>query len=396
MEINFYNSVRTSKVQGKINIFDWFHKIKHGCLGTEKIILARLKEKGSEEYKKLKENTACVTYNFLFDNTKANKNVLNATGLMYIDIDVDYFDISTVDIDYVFAYYKSFGGKGWSIIVKVDNLTIGNFKEVYLEVCKFLKIDNFIDIGAVKATQYSILSFDTEIFINNKSKNVPHSLTNLIIDNKLIVNSNRHIVNEGGTLLSLRYDNFSEITFDENGCSVDWDGINFVKCFHPYEKKKALRNNTLLSYCNNLVWLNSNATRQRILDALSSFNDRSFENPVGNDQLKRIVESVFKYKEDGTLKPIYHLGGRKILFKPEASLTKSDKLKLIMQSISEKKKRDSISKLEKIVLNWDKDKFGKISVRKISENFPVSKKTVAKYYHLFVEEISIINKNKSL
>jgi hypothetical protein len=51
-----------------------------------------------------------------------------------------------------------------------------------------------------------------------------------------------------------------------------------------------------------------------------------------------------------------------------------------------------MQKLYNIIEQWDFDIYGKISIRKISNNFPISKKTVAKYWSEFKEYVNELNK----
>ena len=55
----------------------------------------------------------------------------------------------------------------------------------------------------------------------------------------------------------------------------------------------------------------------------------------------------------------------------------------------------SCQKINDIITDWDFKLYGKISIRKISDNYPISKKTVAKYWSEFKEFVQELN-NKNI
>lgn len=163
--INAYGCIKNPNVISSISINNWFKSISNSEY-SETIQKARI---GELDYNKTKESLPCVTYNFLFDGYKKDNNIISSTGYLYIDVDDDTFDISSINYDKIFAYYKSFGGKGYAIIVKIDGLNLANFKSTYSYVVDDLGIDKFIDIQAIKASQFNVLSYDKDIFVNENS-----------------------------------------------------------------------------------------------------------------------------------------------------------------------------------------------------------------------------------
>jgi hypothetical protein len=108
--------------------------------------------------------------------------------------------------------------------------------------------------------------------------------------------------------------------------------------------------------------------------------------------LQRVIDSVFKYFDEGTLKPIYNKTKRKIIFSSNSEYTAEEKREIVLDICNKKKSDDSKQKIYDIIEAWDFDNYGKISIRKISNNFPISKKTVAKYWNEFKEYINQLNK----
>jgi group I intron endonuclease len=77
--------------------------------------------------------------------------------------------------------------------------------------------------------------------------------------------------------------------------------------------------------------------------------------------------------------------------KPNYNKSKNTDLSDIRQLISKKKTSDSKQKIYNIIENWDFQLYGKITSTKIYNNFPISSKTVEKYYKEFKEYIAELN-----
>jgi hypothetical protein len=389
--INKYNCISEPKVTDCIPINDWFELIKNSEFKNQ-IIAAR---QGVLCYNKVKSSLPCVTYNFLYSEYKKDINILNSTGLIYFDIDNKEFDIDKVDTSKVFAYYKSFGGNGFAIIVRVKNLLTTNFKQSYKEISNDLGINEFIDIQAAKPSQFNVLSYDPNIFINPNAKEFLSNLDEIAPPSFVIKKREETgaYTKERGANKIIRFSSLdnSAIIGDY---SVNWEGIHYYSCFIPMKKIDTGRNNFLLAYCNNFICLNPRLNKECVLTIMDNVNKRACIEPVEIKQLKRIVDSVYTYHEMGTLNPKFSKKPRKIIFNNKSTLTKNDKLEICRKEIARKKSDDSMSKLFKIFKQWDFEKLGCIRQRKVYNNFPISKKTVEKYwaYHIeFIEDQNMVN-----
>ena len=163
--VNTYDSIKNPKVVSTTSITNWL-KLITTSEHSATIIKAR---NGELDYDKTKASLPCVTYNFLYNDYKKDKNIISGTGFIYIDIDDESFDVNLLESDKVYAYYKSFGGNGYAIIVKVEGLTLQNFKSTYRSIIEQLRIESYIDFNAIKASQFNVLSYDENIFINENS-----------------------------------------------------------------------------------------------------------------------------------------------------------------------------------------------------------------------------------
>jgi len=399
-ELNVYDNIRSPQVKDFITIEEWFFLIKESKY-SQLIVQARSFGKAHLIYDSVKATLPAITYNFTFRSRKTNDNIVSNTGLLYIDIDDLSFDISILDTSKVFAFYKSYGGLGYSLLVQVDGLNKDNYELTYSSICQDLGLSNYHDKGAKKCTQFNVLSYDPDIFINYNSFIFSSSLSSLIINidfstPSIVIKKEKtyttvEVEKVKDKPIDIRFNNLNEIEVDGE-YSVNWEGWDFINCWMPFRRiATGRRNNTLLSYTNNLVWLNPNITISMTENILSRVNNKICEEPVSYAQIKRIVSSIFNYKKDGLLKPIYNFKPRKIVFAKSCGLSREQKLAKCRELLNQKRTNDSINNLYTIIENWDFIKYGKIGQTLIHKNFPISKKTVEKYWFEFKEYVMDLN-----
>jgi len=162
-----------------------------------------------------------------------------------------------------------------------------------------------------------------------------------------------------------------------------------IRCWKPYQKLKEGRNSFLLSYCNNLVYLNPKIKKKDVFNILSAINDSTFEFPTTEFHINRVIDIIFKYKDEGKLSPRAYKKSVKVVFHSKSTLSINEKKSISAKVIGKERTDSCINKLGVIIRNWNVDRYGKISVRKIYDNFDINKKTVEKYYKLFKEEIKL-------
>ena len=391
--LNYYKNAKTPAVYSGTTAENWFSLIEKSKFSD--IIMSARTGQLDYDYVKLTQVPA-VTYNFVYNQYKKDSNIISSTGLMYIDIDDPSFNPKEIDQSKIFAYYNSFGGLGWGLVIRVEGLTKENFKLNYQRIVSELKLESFVDTNAIKASQYNVLSYDPNIKINElaevfyaqenkEEKSVPHPC---VIGNP----EKKAFTHGGGTVYQqpLRFNNLNDIEF-EGTFIVNWEGYDWIRCWLPIHKVRTGRYKMLLGYLTNLKWLNPHLTEERALKVLRNVNMRIFEVPVDDATIDKTIKCVFKYYSEGTLMPIYDRRKRKIIFAKDSGYTAEEKREIVLDVCNKKKSDDSKQKLYDILENWDFSKFGKISIRKISINHPISKKTVAKYWSEFKEYVTILN-----
>lgn len=398
--INTFNSYKGTNIEDTINVTAWLDLIRQSDYSST-IQLAR---EGKLGYESIKSSVPATTFNFLFNSTKKNKDIKVSTGLMYIDVDDSDLDISNLDKSKIFACYKSFGGKGLGIIVQVEDIELSNFKSFYESIINDLGLSNFYDKCAVKPTQPNALSYDPNLYYNSNS--FIYSLSNLEIKNTppshVIKKEKKAYTCDGGVKQEsnwindniehvVRYSNLDEIPINGE-YEVNWDGWDYIVCSVPFKKLTKNKNNYFLTYTSNLVYLNPWITPIHALNVIRKVNYQACNMLVPDSQLKRIVDSIFKYKNDGTLKPQYSWKKRYIVFKGDSKLTKEEKLAFVRKELSARWESTSCQKINDIIDDWDWEKYGKIVQKKIYKNHNVSKKTVEKYWRHFKSFVKDLNK----
>jgi hypothetical protein len=386
--LSYFHNVKSPKTNITVSSEEWFSMIKHSDY-SRAIQAAR---NGELDYESVKTTMVpAVTYNFTYNKYKKDENILSATGLFYLDIDNPDFNPNLISMDKVRAMYKSFGGNGYAIVVEVEGLTPKNFESTYWAICEDLGITQYIDKGAKKASQYNVLSYDPDLQENKTPKTYKGTsgkTTEKSVTQTTEKKGIKHIYTDGATEeglehlcgnLPLRFTNASDNVADGDKYLVDFQGREEIKCWIPPRKLKEGRNSVLLSYATNLIILNPFLDFCRAKDVLDTVNNAAFKEPVKEDQITRVLRTVFDYKEAGTLQPHFSNKKRKIMFAMDSGMSKEEKNGIVIKALSDMRRNNSLEKLQGIVDNWDTEKYGKMSQRKIAKNFEISLKTVNKY-----------------
>jgi len=164
--VNYFQNCMSPSVLGKITVDEVLNKIKNGDENLLNIKNAREFGKSHQKYDEIKK-TVLPTYrfNFIFEGYAKDINIIKSTGLIYIDVDDN---IEIPHSDYIYAKWRSLSNTGYGILVKVDNLTLENFKDVYASIGMILGVK--VDDGARKAIQQNVLSYYPSLYYNTDSR----------------------------------------------------------------------------------------------------------------------------------------------------------------------------------------------------------------------------------
>lgn len=385
-------SLKSTEPINSIEIGQWVKKIKSPEKSLKlQINLIRSKQLDKQEEK---YNLPAVCYNFLFNKKRTENNILSSTGFLFIDLDknLEEFDIKTIDKSKVFLLYKSLSGEGYHLIVRVNNLSIETFKTTLDFIIFDLGIEDYCDKGAMKYNQLSFYSYDENLFYNENSF-IYSEVKNILDPLGKYIKINNTVTIEGVPKINLRFNNIDEFRFDGQ-YKVDWGNIDIIEAKIPIKKvEEGRRNRILYAYGINLLWLNNNMSLDKLTSILMNTNIVMTKTPLTLKEVTIIAHSIYQRKLKGILQPIPSPKKRSIIFKQNIGLSKDDKLEIVRDLLIKKKSEDSKQKLYDIIENWDFEKYGKITSRSIPENFPISRKTVIKYYSEFKGYINELNKN---
>jgi hypothetical protein len=315
--INLWENFKSHTNQ-QIQIEDWLALIKNSP-HTNQIEAARLLGKSNPIYKTIKESLPAATLNFSFHNSRKNSDICCSTGFFYIDFDTqskeeaESLKLDLSNNPHIYAAWLSLSQLGIGALIKVEGITLDNFRESYKEITQELGIE--FDPMAVKATQANVISSDPQIYINTNS--VPKKVSS--INNKttttilyledtflpefeipefVITESNRVRFNLKVTLPTYNSD-----------CDYYPKGLPYFEAYWPYSHKgqhsrifSGRRHSTITTFANNLIILNPTVSLEQVVSWIHSFNKSYCVEPFTYKEVYKIVEEKYKLRE--TLQPI--------------------------------------------------------------------------------------------
>ncbi len=393
--INTYADVSKPTVVNNITMTEWLSQIK----SSKYSMLIESARTGATDKKTLKSILPCVTYNFTYNGYKKDENIISSTGFIYIDIDVPDFNIDSLDLTKIYSYYRSVGGEGYAILVRVEGLNKNNFKSSYQSIVSTLLLNNYVDTNAIKHSQFNVLSFDENVFINESSY-VFQS-----VDSRITEKSTHCDVNKKGSDIydirgafpkKIRYDNKQAYIESNQEYISDWEnGYQIIKCWIPYTHKirDGKRYNYLLSYGNNLLWLNQWLSLSGLINNLKHVNPVACTSPIDENQIIKIANTLIKQLKDKKLQPIVFNKICRVIFNENSKLTKDEKFAITRQERAKNTTQKSKKKIWKILEDWDFKMLGKISQPALVANNEISRKTVQKYWSEYKAHVSALNEN---
>ena len=388
--INFYWNLESPEKPKTISIDDYVDYIQNG-FNEKDVLKARLFEKGSEPYNNIKENRFCVTHNFRFDGHRCDSKIKSSTGLIYFDID-EKFSIDSLDKSKLFIHHKSFGGVGDTVIVKVSGVTVENFRETYYDIANKLGISQCMDLSAIKKTQSTVLSYDPNIYFNPDSyvftatKKLSYS-GNMSSASNLPANDSFPPKNLG--LKSLfRLTNASDFVDSDKLYQVFPEGLMTAKIDIPRNIPIGKRNSVLIAIANQIVSLNPYLTQDQALDKIVGVNNIFANEPLPYNEVLGIVRSIFKYKENKSLKPILNKA-RKVIFHENCTLSKNEKIGVVNTEVG----RMRVAKTKQLIYDAiiELDGLEKITAKKVATKIGRGIATVNRYWPEFKILIKELN-----
>jgi hypothetical protein len=387
--INHFKNCKSPSVISKITVEEVLHKIKYGDENLLNIKKARDYGKGHPEYDEIKKlHLPTYRFNFLVECTAKNENVIGATGLIYIDVDDN---IEIPHSEYIYAKWRSLSNTGYGILVKADNLTLDNFKDVYASLGMILGIK--VDDGARKAIQQNVLSYDPSLYCNTDSK--VYECKNSKKASPIDIEKKKRGILINDAFANIKKERTSNIdTYFEGDYKTEFlyfEGKEAIcQPYMPWNGiSKGNRNNFLFRLLSQFALLNPTFDRKYLLNKSDYLNKKIYPN-LTKIEINSIVNSVIKKREEGTLE-IYPNKERLILFNPNIKFTKHQKRQIVGFVIGEKRSKKTQQAIYEILENWDFEELGQITQKSVISISKFSRSTVQRHWSHFKDYAEYLN-----
>ena len=390
--INHFKNCKSPSVISKISVEEVLHKIKYGDENLLNIKKARDYGKGHPEYDEIKKkHLPTYRFNFLYEDYAKDENVIRSTGLIYIDVDDN---IEIPHSEYIFAKWRSLSNTGYGILVKADNLTLDNFKDVYASLGMILGVK--VDDGARKAIQQNVLSYDPSLYCNTDSKVYEYEGSKKASPNTIKKKEECIVINEAFTntpIIKERIDN-SYKYFTGDNADKEYlyfeDKITICAPFMPWNGiYEGNRNNFLFRILSQFALLNPKLGIEYLLNKGYYLNNKMYPK-LTHLEIRLIVNSVLVKLKGGTLKMHYNKK-RLILFNPNLELTKSEKCQIVGTVLGAKKSKETQQVIYEILENWDFEELGQITQKSIISISKFSRSTVQRHWSYLKDYVEYLN-----
>ena len=396
-KVSKFECAKAPQVKQVLSIEEVLQIIKNGDENLPLIKLAREYGKGSSQYDNIKTNTLpTFRFNFHFNGSAKNQNITSPTGLIYLDVDGS---DSIPQSDYIFASWKSLSNTGYGILVKVDNLTIANYSDVYNELSEILGIGS--DAGARKATQQTVLSYDSDLY-HNPNSSVFHFIEIKKVSYAPILEKRERCIGTDETFIGLNtdvirfnnigdyftneYENMEYRVFDEK--------VMICSPFIPRITNMGNRNSRMFYLLSQYGLLNPNAGKPFLKSIAGTINKRMLPS-LSEHEIDSICDSVVRMREEGTL-TMYFNEERRLLFNPNIQIPVNEKMKIVNIELGQRKSQLTMETIYIILENWDFDNYGKITQIKVATLLKKSISTVKRYWKNFKDYSTDLNKDYKL
>ncbi|MDP9956853.1 Ca2+-binding EF-hand superfamily protein [Epilithonimonas hungarica] len=384
-------NVSDRKIINQINIQDFILHLKdENREEVASIKLLREIDKKNDDYNKIKKNLPAVCFNYTFKNNYIiSKNLDQETGYVYFDIDnAESFDYDT---KHIVALWKSVGGKGFGLLVKVKNLIRENFKLSYEHIVNILEIP--YDKSCNDCSRINFISYDpnayynenaVEIDLTNFNEQLPTRLEKLPHRNSNFSHFNGYNQNGG----KIRYDNLLDILAtkeykfnDEGYYDFGKDKVSYCKCYVPRKLVSVgLRNTNLFGFGCCILSINPDISLSGLKRILDSYNSKYFTIPMEEDEVNTLTKSI--YKKKGKISPLQN-AQRRIIYSAEIR-TLSEKRSINGKILGNDRIIQTREELSDIISSWNYDIYPKITQEKLQEVSGKNIKTIEKHYKYVV------------
>ncbi|MEN3324807.1 hypothetical protein VP395_13800 [Mariniflexile soesokkakense] len=374
--INKFNNIKSPQVLEEIDLYSYLYSISN----TDKKVLERIEEARylfnqgcKEKYEAIKCSLPCYTLNFGFDKYKINDNIIGSTGLIYLDLDNE----TKIDLtnELIFASWMSLSNNGRGILVQIDGLTKDNFKYNYTIIAEKLGIE--ADKAARKATQYTVQSYDSNLYINEDSTTFKALDVKKKIPNSLLQKKKRSDSIDLGIKPLIRFNTINDYNFNEEPyIYFPEEKESIGEIYIPKRIEYGARNTIIFAIGLQFRGFNPFVHSEDVSRLLYGININHCKPPLEEDELLIIVRSIMSVKDP---KPLYNKE-RRILFNPKKKYSRKEKMAIINPILGKKRREKTYEELKECVKNWNYEELGKVTEKKLIKASGKSKNTVRRYY----------------
>jgi hypothetical protein len=401
--INCFISIDRKSISQNLPLSNILDQIKNGNIITDGIIeQARLHGKGSEEYEHIKKTQLLnFAFNFKFQKTVEEENIITSTGLLFLDVDqiktdgeLNLIKENIAKLPFVVACWKSLSGKGLGFLARVDDMTSENYS-AYKNYFKnyfngnSILLGHILDKNAFKTIQRTVLSKDENIYINYDAVPVKYDDVLFFTNQSSKLNNRTSCIHEGEKnigeyLLPCPDKNYSSLIFSnedfymsstDEAYIVHKEKVPVIKIYLPKggEIKKGNRNNMFFLLSSKLIANNGIEKRKDILYYLFYLREKHCENAetFPKKEVENILNRAIKNFDPTKTNPRM----KRITFNSAAGMTIKEKQSIGAKAAAEFKRNNTIELLSKHY------KPG-VTQRKLGELSGVSERTVRRYWNV--------------
>jgi hypothetical protein len=412
LELPFFTSAKNNKTNYSLSYETFLDKIQYGH-DVESIERDRkLRNTDKKLYDKNKVNRCCIMPNATISIIRSKENLLASTGLLFFDIDEkdiieNNFNESNIDLTKILNKYKSYSGKGITILVRVENLDINCSDEAFNQFYKFIASDigiyDVYDRSAAQKSKLNFLSYDPNLYRNSNPFIYDFSELNYEVTYK--EDPKRTNKKSNNNEITLQIDESQDFILSRYNDSQDFIEHDLV--FQVYKEK--VKTQSTIIYKNvpdgkkhnflmlnaSILWnLNPNSNTFSItcaLKCIAKFGNiyHKMKNP--ELELNRIVKQAYK-SDRSNIKLVKE---RSIIFNENIKLTLKEKQKITGKEMGKVRKERTSDIIEKIVLDYNLTE--KMTAKTISNLSGLSLITIKRYWSNFKESANQYNislKNK--
>ena len=343
-------------------------------------------KKGEDEYDKIKKTLPTIFYNYNFkENYVKESNADVSTGFLFFDIDDN--DFCDFDYKYISVCWRSVGGNGYGLLVKVKNLNKDFFKESYNYIgTEILKIP--FDKACNHLARANFISYDKDVIYNPNSEIIDltqfNSNQNKNAQNNNIIKSNTDRIYCYGQ--KIRFNNLSDIiagqniVYNEKGV-FDFgknNKINYCECYAPKKRTNKNRNTKTFAFAKCILSVNPSISENLFKHYINNFNSKYCSPPMSFIEITDIINKVYNDKKTT---PIGNKTKR-FLFEHREKLSKSEKSKLYSPLLGKERREKTISKIVEIIKNWDYEKYPKLNKANVFKVRGKGRESIRNYFDI--------------